>query len=71
MTTSMIKGRSQRITGPGSVLVVANHVGDPCLLLYPKRSRDLEGPTTLNPGQAQLLIADLVEGLRLIGEYPN
>ena len=67
----LIKGRSERITSPGRVLVVANHVGDPCVILRPTRMRDLNGPITLNPAEAQQLIADLVDALRLLGEYPN
>lgn len=67
----LIKGKSQRIISPGRVLVVANHVGDPCVLLRPTRVKDLDGPITLNPAEAQSLIADLVEALRLLGEYPN
>lgn len=67
----LIKGKSERITSPGRVLVVANHVGDPCVLLYPKRVIDAEGRTTLNPTEARQLMADLEEALRLLGEYPN
>lgn len=67
----MIKGKSERVTSPGRVLVVANHVKDPCVILYPKRLRDLDGPTTLSPTDARQLMADLEHALRLVGEYPN
>lgn len=67
----MIRGKSERITSPGRVLVVANHVKDPCIILYPKRVSDAEGRTTLNPTEARQLMADIEQALRLMDEYPN
>lgn len=68
----MIQGKSERINTPDSpFILIANHVKDPCVILYPKREKGVSGPATLNPTEARQLVADLVHGLRLLGEYPN
>jgi hypothetical protein len=63
-----LKGRSLTIHGPSDeprrVMVIANYVGDPCVVLRLKRV----GTLGITPTEAEQLIADLKEALKALRE---